>query len=139
MRGAQRVQNAPKVEVLDRTLREILSLRDALRFAPPLDQRAGQAALAKLDRKGDANRPAADDDDLIPFVSRFRHYECSEAIQVSGGGLDYFVASLLANDKRYCRTSKIGSADSGTRCQVSGSVSSNCQVWPRADSSTSSP
>jgi hypothetical protein len=51
--------------VLDRSLREILSLGDTLRLAPPFDQCAGKAAPAKLDRERDTDRPAADDDDLI--------------------------------------------------------------------------
>jgi hypothetical protein len=54
--------------VLDRTLREILSLWDALRLAPSLDQRAGKAALAELDRERNADRPAAADDDLISII-----------------------------------------------------------------------
>src|SRR5437764_115523 len=106
--GAQRVHNAPEIEVLDRTLCEILPLRNALRFAPALDERAGNTALAELDCERHADRSAADDDDLTSLG-------------------------------HYCRSSKIGSADSGTRCQVLGSVSSNCQLCPRADSSTSSP
>src|SRR5947207_7215777 len=106
--GAQRVHNAPEIGVLDRTLCEILPLRNALRFAPALDERAGNTALAELDCERHADRSAADDDDLKSLG-------------------------------HYCRSSKIGSADSGTRCQVLGSVSSNCQLCPRADSSTSSP
>jgi hypothetical protein len=45
-----------------------LSLGDALRLAPSLDQRAGNAALTELDRERNANRPAADDDDLMSLV-----------------------------------------------------------------------
>src|SRR5215469_7668933 len=48
--GAQPVQNAPKIEMLDRTLSEVLPFRNALWLAPPLDERAGEAALTELDR-----------------------------------------------------------------------------------------
>ena len=34
----------------------------------PLDQRAGDAALPELDRERHADRPAADDDDLMAFL-----------------------------------------------------------------------
>src|SRR5215470_4427800 len=77
-RGAQRVQNAPKIEVLDRTLREILSLGNALRLAPTFDQRAGKAAPAELDRERDADRPAADEDDLISLG-----HDCSGSVIAS--------------------------------------------------------
>src|SRR5690242_5884305 len=101
--------------MLDRTLGEVLSLGDALRLAPALDHRASNAALAELDRERNADRSAADDDDLISFVHAERPGE---------------------ERPNYCRSSKIGSADSGRRCQVSGSFSSNCQLCPRAESST---
>src|SRR5580704_19467043 len=39
----------------------------------------------------------------------------------------------------YCRTSNIGSALSGKRCQVLASFSSKRQICPRADCRTSSP
>jgi hypothetical protein len=42
-----------------------LSFGDALRLAPPLDQRAGNTALAKLDCECNADWPATDDDDLV--------------------------------------------------------------------------
>jgi len=43
--------------VLDRTLCEILPLRNALRLAAALNERAGNTALAELDCEGYANRP----------------------------------------------------------------------------------
>ena len=66
--GAHLVGDAPGIEMLHRALREILPLRDALRLHAPLDQRAGDTAQAELDRERNADRSAADDDDLMPFL-----------------------------------------------------------------------
>jgi hypothetical protein len=60
------------VEVLYRALGEILSLGNALRLAPPLDQRAIYAALAELDGKRYANSAAADNDDLVSVFIAYR-------------------------------------------------------------------
>ena len=67
-RGAQLVDDAPEVEMLERALGEVLPLGDALRLAAALDQRAGDAAQPEIDRERHADRPAADDDDLMPFA-----------------------------------------------------------------------
>ena len=64
-RGAQLVGDAPEIEVLHRALGEVLALRDALRLGAALDQRARDAAQPEVDRERDADRPAADDDDLM--------------------------------------------------------------------------
>ena len=60
--------------MLHRALRQILPLGDALRLDAPLDQRAGDAAQPELDRERDADRPAADDDDLIVLIHARFHF-----------------------------------------------------------------
>src|SRR6185295_7764068 len=55
---------APEVEVLQRALGQVLTLRDRLRTAEPFDQNASNAALAELDRETKTYRPASDNDDL---------------------------------------------------------------------------
>ncbi len=49
---------------------EVLSLGDAVHLDAPLDQRAGNAAQPEIHREPGADRPAADDNDLILFHRR---------------------------------------------------------------------
>jgi hypothetical protein len=50
--------------MLEGALGQVLTLRDRLRADVALDQNAVDAALAEVDRKTKANRPASDNDDL---------------------------------------------------------------------------
>src|SRR5690242_21073221 len=78
--------------MLDGTLREILPLGDALRLAPPFDDRAGNAALPELDGERNADRPAADDDDLVSLA-----HDCQSGSVIAGAAKgDCLVASLIA-------------------------------------------
>ena len=122
-RGAQRVGDAPKIKMLDRALRKILTLGDALRLEPAFDQSAVYAALPELDRERDADGSTADDDGLITLASLIADADGSPCARRGLRGC-------------YCRTSTIGSGDSGTRCQVFASFSSNCQLCPRGASRT---
>ena len=54
--------------MLHRALRQVLALGNELRLKPALDQRAVDAAQSEFDRECDADRTAADDDDLMPFT-----------------------------------------------------------------------
>jgi hypothetical protein len=47
--------------MLEGALSEVLALGDRLRIVMALDRDAIDAALAEVDRKADADRPAADD------------------------------------------------------------------------------
>src|SRR6201999_164321 len=58
---------APEIEMLQGARREVLALRDVREADAPLDQHAGNAAQAEIDREAHAHGAAADDDDLIPL------------------------------------------------------------------------
>src|SRR5262249_34957908 len=76
-RCAQFVDDAPEIEVLQRTLGQVLALRYLLQLAAALNERARHAPQPKIDRKRDPHRPTAHDDHLIVFVhasSRGRAY-----------------------------------------------------------------
>ena len=64
-RSPQLLLDAPEMEVLQGARGQVLALRDVLQPGVTLDNGAGDAALAELDREGDAHGPAADDDNLI--------------------------------------------------------------------------
>ena len=64
-RGSQLVDALPEVEVLQRSIRQVLALGDRLRTQVPLDQHTRDAALPQLDRQPHAHRPTADDRDLV--------------------------------------------------------------------------
>jgi hypothetical protein len=51
----------PEMKMLERALREVLALRDALGLDVTLDEDTSDVALAKLDRQSHAHWPAADD------------------------------------------------------------------------------
>ncbi len=64
--------HAPEVEMLHSALSEILAFRDELWRPVRLDDRASNAALAKLDGKCNPYRATSHNDDLrISHVSRF--------------------------------------------------------------------
>ena len=67
-RGAQLVDDAPEIEMLQRALGEVLALGNPLRLGAALHQRAGYAAQPELDGERHADRPAAHDDDLVPLL-----------------------------------------------------------------------
>ena len=64
---AQLIDAAPEIEALERALREVLAPGNLVHSDAALHQRAGNAAQPEIDREPDADRPAADDDDLTSF------------------------------------------------------------------------
>jgi hypothetical protein len=55
--------------MLDRALRQILPLRNALRLAPAFNERTGDSPLPKVHRQRQSDRASAHDDDLVPHHS----------------------------------------------------------------------
>ena len=66
-RGAQLIDDAHEVEMLERALGEVLPLGDAAELGAAFHQRAGDAAHSELHRERHADRPAADDHHLLSF------------------------------------------------------------------------
>ena len=64
---AQFVDAAPEIEALARALRQVLAAWNIVHAGPAFDQHAGHAAHRQIHRQPDADRPAADDDDLMPL------------------------------------------------------------------------
>src|SRR5262249_31702130 len=62
--GAQCGLDTPKVEVLERALGEVLPLGNAIERRAALDQHAADIVQAERDAKREADRTAADNDDL---------------------------------------------------------------------------
>lgn len=67
-RGLQLFGDAPEIKMLGGALRQVLAFGDALRVELALDHTAGNAALAELDCKCNANGATADDGDLIVLL-----------------------------------------------------------------------
>ena len=67
-RGANIVGNAPRIEMLHRTLRQILPFGDTLRLNAPLDQGTRDTAQSEFDGERGADRSTTDDGDLIVLI-----------------------------------------------------------------------
>ena len=72
-RAAQRLLGAPEMEMLHGPLGQVLSAGHRLRLGVPFDHGAAYAALAKLDRQAEPDRPTADDNDPDFGGSGCRH------------------------------------------------------------------
>ena len=72
-RRAQLRFGTPDMEVLQRSLREILSLRDRGGLRVALDDDGPDSAPAELDRKAKSDRTAAHDNDGCDLVERSGH------------------------------------------------------------------
>src|SRR5262249_43016163 len=69
-RCAQLALGAPEMEMLQRALRQVLALRDRLRLQVPLDHRRANAALAKINRKPEADWSRADNQTILLVIVR---------------------------------------------------------------------
>ena len=69
-RGAQRLVEAPEIEMFERALGQPLPLRDVGETGAAFDDDAGDAAQAEVERERRPDRAAADDDDLCAYSSR---------------------------------------------------------------------
>src|SRR6202011_5926847 len=63
-RRPQLLLDAPEMEMLERALREVLSLRNAVERHAALDQRAADAPEVECNAEHETDRTAADNDDL---------------------------------------------------------------------------
>jgi hypothetical protein len=111
-RGAQFLTDTPKIEVLDRALRQVLAFGNALRFEPTLHQRAGNAALPKLYRERCADGSAADDDDLMPLGHVIRNAGAITAAPAeSGRRIPARVAKYWRRSLRIARNRRVATIE----------------------------